>query len=79
MKNLVRILKSYISEEPESTESKHTTKMFFASNTHAQSAFESLNVDHGIFLTRLPSQQMVVIGPYSTSADAINVLMGCHQ
>ena len=50
-----------------------------ASSTCFQSSSESSNADHAIRLTIWPFVQMVVMGPKSSPADLINILIGCQD
>jgi hypothetical protein len=51
---------------------EHTLRIDFMVRTLAQSASEILNADQGIFLVIRPSPWMTVIGPYNSSAAAMN-------
>jgi hypothetical protein len=51
---------------------EHTSRIDFAVRTLAQSASEILNADQGIFLVIQLSPWMTVIGPYNSSAVAMN-------
>ena len=52
-----------------------TSRIDLASTTLFQSPSAILNADHGIFLTIRPSRRRIVIGPYNSSAAAINNLI----
>lgn len=77
-------LKSCVEHEPSPTKGlinqncnqlirwmQHTASISRASKTRDQSWLENLKALHGIVVTTRPSRRMVVIGPYSRSADEV--------
>ncbi len=56
-----------------------TARMSAQRRTHSQSASESWNAVHGIFLVASPGRRMVVIGPNLRSAVLMKTLIVCGQ